>query len=127
MRRFPLKGTASRLGGGLRGARRASSQECTHHENGTLAAILELTIHSSLKNYVTKIQKARKAREEVSVAGLISKRDWEEEYRARPRLLGGGASRDGYSIIPSPRPLNQQACIADMHFPHPKQKPPRGD
>ena len=58
MRRFPLKGTASRLGGGLRGARRASSQECTHHENGMLAAILELTIHSSLKNYVTKIQKS---------------------------------------------------------------------
>jgi len=56
--RFRSKGTASRLGGGLRGARRASSQECTHNENGTLAAILELTIRSSLKNYVTEIQKS---------------------------------------------------------------------
>ena len=52
----------------------------------------------------------------MSVADLIGKRDWEEEYRARARLLGGGASRDDFLIVSSAHPLNQQACIADMHF-----------
>ncbi len=57
-----LKGSAQRnrlaFGRGLRGARRASSQECTHQENVTLALILKLTIHSTMKNYVTGMQKS---------------------------------------------------------------------
>jgi len=48
--------------------------------------------------------------------GLICKRDWEEEYRAWGPALGRRSEPDAFLIACPADPLNQQACIADMHF-----------
>ncbi|RRY06971.1 hypothetical protein EGJ58_17105 [Brucella anthropi] len=48
--------------------------------------------------------------------GLICKRDWEEEYRALGPVLGRRSEPDVFLITRPAGLLNQQACIADMHF-----------
>ena len=48
--------------------------------------------------------------------GLISKRDWEEEYRALGQAHGRRIEPDPFLITRLPDLLNRQACIADMRL-----------